>query len=241
MNQENVELKVWKDLAVGNQILMRAASNALGLSPDCTASQLEIALNAAIKRGAEADASISKSQMQSRAAISAIEIEFSDTKRALAIAQEKITVEQTGRLEAEHRVAAARDANAKELKKATQELAKSQKTIKAINTALADTPENVVKKLKKLKKEKFDEATSRKRAEDEARGLKKTKKKLEDTIDEHKSSIENGTKLAEKYRQLYQVCKNQREQLESLVDDKDSLVELPKLDEHLLEIVEKAA
>ena len=241
MNQENVELKVWKDLAVGNQILMRAASNALGLSPDCTASQLEIALNAAIKRGAEADASISKSQMQSRAAISAIEIEFSDTKRALAIAEEKITVEQTGRLEAEHRVAAARDANAKELKKATQELAKSQKTIKAINTALADTPENVVKKLKKLKKEKFDEATSRKRAEDEARALKKTKKKLEDTIDEHKSSIENSTKLAEKYRQLYEVCKSQREQLESLVDDKDSLIELPKLDEHLLEIVEKAA
>ena len=179
--------------------------------------------------------------MQSRAAISAIEIEFSDTKRALAIAQEKITVEQTGRLEAEHRVATARDANAKELKKATQELAKLQKTIKAINTALADTPENVVKKLKKLKKDKFDEATSRKRAEDEARALKKTKKKLEDTIDEHKSSIENSTKLAEKYRQLYEVCKSQREQLESLVDDKDSLVELPKLDEHLLEIVEKAA
>ena len=58
---------------------------------------------------------------------------------------------------------------------------------------------------------------------------------------EHKSSIENCTKLAEKYRQLYEVCKSQREQFESLVDDKESLAELPKLDEHLLEIVEKTA
>jgi colicin import membrane protein len=241
LEQHNLELKVWKDLAVSNQILMRAASNALGLSPDCTSSQLEIALHAAIKRGAEADASISKSQTKFKTAISAIEIELGDTKRALTTAEEKIVVEETGRLEAEHRVTAARDANTKELKKATQELAKSQKTIKAINTSLADTPENVVKKLKKLKKEKFDEATSRKRAEDETRALKKTKKKLEKTIEEHKSSIENSTKLAEKYRQLYEVCKSQREQLESLVEDKDGLVELPKLDEHLLEIVEKAA
>ncbi len=240
MDQENLELKVWKDLAVSKQILMRAASDALGLSPDCTASQLEIALNAAIKRGAEADASINKTQVQSRAQIAAMEIELSDTKRALAVAEEKISVEETGRQEAEHRVTAAREANAKELKKAMEQLAQKQKTIKAINTALADTPENVVKKLKKLKKEKFDEATSRKRTEDEARKLKSEKKKLEDTIDEHKSIIDNSTKLVENYRQLYELCKNQREKLESLVDDEESLAELPKVDEHLLETVEKA-
>lgn len=239
MDQENLELKVWKDLAVSKQILMRTASDALGLSADCTASQLEIALNAAIKRGAEADASVSRTLEQTKAEISKIEIDFKNTRRTLAEAQEKITIEETGRQEAEHRVTAARVANAKEVKKATEQLAEKQRAIKAINTALADTPENVVKKLKKLKKEKFDEAAARKRAEDEARKLKSAKKKLEDTIDENKTGIENGVKLAENYRELYELCKNQLEQLESLVEDKDSLAELPKLDEHLLETIEK--
>ncbi len=44
-------------------------------------------------------------------------------------------------------------------------VAEKDKTVKAINAALADTPENVVKKLKALRKEKQDEADGRRQAE----------------------------------------------------------------------------
>ncbi len=239
MDQANLELKVWKDLAISKQILMRTASDALDLPADCNADELKAALDIAIKRGKNADTAISKAQAEASDQVAAIEKKLKSTQKALAEVESKVDAAEAGRQEAEHRTLTAREANLKELKKATDQLAEKQKVIKSINTALADTPENVVKKLKKLKKEKFDEAAARKRAEDEVRNLKKQKKKLEETLEENKTSIENSEKLAEKYRELYALCTRQREQLEPLVEDKDSLAELPTMDEHLLESVEK--
>lgn len=239
LDQDNIELKVWKDLAVSKQILMRSASDALGLAPDCSAEELKAAMDLAVKRGNEADTAISQAQREASEQVSAIQAELKSTRKALAEAEGKIDGAEAGRANAEQRVVSAREANVKELKELKEQLAEKQRLIKATNIALADTPENVIKKLKKLKKEKLDEANACKRAETQVRSLKKDKKKLEETIEENKSSVEKSIQLATQHRELYELCKSQREQLESLIEDASTLAELPVLDEHLLEGIEE--
>ncbi|MEM7208456.1 MAG: hypothetical protein AAF434_11590 [Pseudomonadota bacterium] len=241
MEPDNIELKVWKDLAVSKQILMRTASDALGLSPDCSADELKVALEAAIAKGNNAEKTVEAADEQSKAQIADIERKLKITEKALAEAQGRNDDAAQGQRDAEHRVTAAREANAKELKKLNEQLAEKQRTIKAIHTALADTPENVVKKLKKLKKEKLDEANACKRAESEVRQLKKDKKKLEDEVEQGKTTVEKSSQLAERYRELYEFCESQRTQLESLAGKDTKIDDLPVLDEHLLESLEGKA
>ena len=45
-----LQLKVWKELAVSKQILMRAATDALGLDPECSSEELKEALAAAVEK-----------------------------------------------------------------------------------------------------------------------------------------------------------------------------------------------
>ena len=238
MEQENIELKVWKDLAVSKQVLMRTASDALGLAPDCNADELRVALDEAIKRGNNAEATVKAAQEEAKAQITEIERKLKDTEKALAEALGKIDGAEQGRKDAEHRVEAAREANAKEIKRANDQLAEKQRLIKSIHTSLADTPENVVKKLKKLKKEKLDEANARKRVETEVRTLKKDKKSLEESLEDNKTRIEKTGKLVDLYRELYSFCQEQREQMLELGDKSAELPELPTFDEHLLESLE---
>ena len=54
----DIQLQVWKDLAISKQILMGAATDALGLDAECSTAELKLALNQAIKRAKDADASI---------------------------------------------------------------------------------------------------------------------------------------------------------------------------------------
>ena len=42
--QQDLQLKVWKELAISKQILMRAATEALKLDPECTQEELKDAL-----------------------------------------------------------------------------------------------------------------------------------------------------------------------------------------------------
>ena len=63
MSQDvDVQLKVWKDLAISKQILMGAATDALGLNSECTTAELKTALNEAIKRAREADITIQETR-----------------------------------------------------------------------------------------------------------------------------------------------------------------------------------
>ena len=138
----------------------------------------------------------------------------------------------------ERSVQAAREANASELKKANAQVAEKERALKSIKLALADSPENVVKKLKALKKEKFDEATARKRAEDEAKSLKKEKQNLEKENKEKEETLEKGIKLAEQHRDLYQVSQSNYDSLKEMVKDDDSVLQaLPELDQELLDAI----
>ena len=56
--QLELQLKVWKELAISKQMLMRTAAEALKLDPNCSQEELKAALEAALKKVAEADASV---------------------------------------------------------------------------------------------------------------------------------------------------------------------------------------
>ena len=63
MSQDvDVQLKVWKDLAISKQILMGAATDALGLDAECSTEELKTALNEAIKRAQDADINIQETR-----------------------------------------------------------------------------------------------------------------------------------------------------------------------------------
>jgi hypothetical protein len=242
MDQPDLELqlKAWKQLAVGKQMLIRVATDGLGLDPDCSSDDLKQALVIAIKQSVTAGAEVAEAKEGARVAVSEMERKMLECERARTAAEAAKVAALSAKEVAEQRIAAGREANARDLKKVTAQLAEKQKALKAINVALADTPENVVRKLKGLRKEKFDEANARKRAEGEVGSLRKKKQALEKSAAEAKTALEQGAKLVEQYRSLVELCGSLHEQLEPLVGDGESLPALPEVDEELLASIEQA-
>jgi colicin import membrane protein len=235
------QLKVWKDLAVSKQVLMGAATEALGLDPNCSTTELKAALDRAIKRAKEADIAVKNAQEQAAHAIAAMEGKVVASQKALHTAEMAKTDALTALQATEERLEMGRIANAQELRKVQLELTEKQKSLKAINLALADTPENVVKKLKALKKQKMDEATARKRSESYARSLRKEKLSLEQRQTEMQATLENASKLVDQYRDLYKLCQSLHDQLKPLVEDPTTLPALPELDEQWLDTLKPTA
>ena len=60
----DIQLQVWKDLAISKQILMGAATDALGLDAECSTEELKEALNKAIQRARDADINIQQTRSQ---------------------------------------------------------------------------------------------------------------------------------------------------------------------------------
>jgi len=220
-----LQLKVWKDLAISKQILIQAATDALGLDPDCKSEELKLALATTIKQGIEADINVSKAREQSDLAITVMEKKIAASEKTLAMAENAKSDMQAIKEKSEQDMADERIAHAKEMKKIKDLLAAKESALKAINKALADTPENVIKKLKTLKKQKDDESTARKLVEVNVTSLRKEKRQLEQQLSE---TQENSKTLATQHRELHK-------QFGEGTDEKP----LPELDEELLEAIEK--
>jgi colicin import membrane protein len=233
-----LQLEVWKDLAISKQMLIGAAAEALKIKSDCSMAEIKDAFEKATKRATEADTNITKAEDDAASAIAAMQIKVKESDIAHNKAMEASDKSHEERLVAEHRVNAGREANSDSLKKAKAEIADKDKALKQIKKILHDSPENVVKKLKALKKEKMDEANLRKKAEDDARKQKKEKQKAEQDFKDLESSLEQSAKLVEQIRELKTFSETQYDQLKDLVDDKKSLEKVPALDEELLEAVE---
>jgi len=229
-----VQLQVWKDLAISKQVLMGTATDALGLDPDCSSDELKEALEKAIKRSINADVNIKNAQEQANTAVAVMEKKTEKIQKAIGVAiadkDEALKVLKKG----QEQMAAGRAAHAEELKKIKAQLAEKQKALKAVNLALADTPENVIKKLKMLKKQKTDEAAERKRAEGEVTTLKKDKQHLEKELEEANTIKEQAAKLVTQHRDLHTVCESIQEQLKALIEEGQELPEIPKQDDELL-------
>ncbi|MCG5512267.1 hypothetical protein [Ectothiorhodospira shaposhnikovii] len=241
MNQAEAELqlKVWKELAISKQMLMKGATDALGLDPECSTEELKAALDVAIQRGNEADVKIKQANEQARQAIDAMEKKVKASEKAQILAdaarEEALSRLQSG----EQDMAAERVAHTKEMKSIKEQLAEKDKALKAINKALADTPENVMKKLRQLKKQKHDEATARKQLETQLSGLRKEKRELDEKVSTLQAALESSAKLVEQYRELRKVSEQLLDQAKGAAGDEAPA--LPELDAQLLEAIEQAA
>jgi colicin import membrane protein len=234
----DVQLKVWKDLAISKQILMGAATDALGLHAECTTAELKTALNEAIKRAREADITIQETRSHAEQQVGEFGERTETAERARTEAEAQVATALEARLQAERQLSAGKADNAEALKKARAEVTDKQNKLKAISKALADTPENVVRKLKTLKKQKMDEAKLRTQAESRLQMMRKEKSKLEAEVETQKSTLESVSKLLEQVKAMRETCVQAQATIKGLSDKKKDQLKLPKFDEAAFEALE---
>jgi colicin import membrane protein len=234
----DVQLKVWKDLAISKQILMGAATDALGLHAECTTAELKTALNEAIKRAREADITIQETRSHAEQQVGEFGERTETAERARAEAEAQVTTALDARLQAERQLSAGKADNAEALKKSRAEVTDKQNKLKAISKALADTPENVVRKLKTLKKQKMDEAKLRTQAETRLQKMRKEKSNLEAEVETQKSTLASVSKLLEQVKAMRETCIQAEATIKGLSDKKKDHLKLPKFDEAAFEALE---
>jgi chromosome segregation ATPase len=234
--QQDLQLKVWKELAISKQILIRAATDALRLDPDCTQDELKAALEAALKKAAKADTELFNAKKEATVAIAALEKKLAEVERGLAIAQEAATAAKGAYDGAVQQMANQRVAAAMELQKVKDRLTEREVSLKAINTALADTPANVLKKMNTLKKQKQEEADARHQIQSALNALRTEKRQQDQRLAE---VLRNSAALVSRYRDLHALSLKLYEQLQPLVEEAKSLPEIPELDTDLLEAIEQ--
>lgn len=233
--QLELQLKVWKELAISKQMLMRTAAEALKLDPNCSQEELKVALDAALKKVAEADASVVTAREQAKSSILAMEQKLAAALKAQTAAETQVADLTTKLENASQQAAAARTAAAKEIQTLKDRVAEKDKQLKAINTALADTPENVLKKMNALKKQRQEEADARREVESSFTSLRKEKIEQDQKLSK---LTDNTTRLIAQYRDLHAAAAKIHEQLKPLVKDEKELPVLPDLHAKLLEEIE---
>ncbi len=230
-----IQLDVWKELAIKKQMLIATATDALGLDPDCDSEELRAGLEASIKRVMDADNKVAQAQEQAAQAMNVLKQKMSDLEKQTAEIEDKLSSALNDNKNAEQTI----EAGKLELQKIKKQLAEKTKELKDINVALADTPANVIKKLKDLKKQKIDEANARKRVEGELRNSRKETQKQEAKVAELEAIIKSAATMSEKYTELHNFSQGQYDQLKAA--DAKELTDVPALEKDLIEVIEQAA
>ena len=230
VNQPELELqlKVWKELAISKQMLMRAATDALKLDSNCSQEELKAALESVLKKIAKAETEAGDARAQAKITITAMENKVAASERSLATAQASVAQLQTAQENSTRHMADERAAGTKELQKFKDRIAEQEKALKAINTALSDTPENVIKKMNVLKKQKQEEADMRRQIESSLNTLR-TEKRQQD------QKVASAEKLATQYRDLHAITVTLHERATAALPDAKDLPAVPELDAKVLE------
>jgi len=146
MNKD-IELQVWKDLATTKQVLMTAVIETLGVDPNCTPGDLRLAINLLVERSENAKNEAERS------------------KTLCDEANDKVSGAVNDQLIAEMKLEEVKGTSAEALNKAKDLVNQKQRELKAINKILSDSPENVVKKMKKLKQKNIEQSKHTKEVE----------------------------------------------------------------------------
>ena len=228
------QLKIWKDLAITKQMIMNEAASALRLKGEWTQEELREALENAIAKAKAADLEIARTREESEKAVAEMTDKVRKSESELVDAIARIETAESGQAAAERQLENGRKDNSEALKKAKTQVEEKQRELKAINQSLADTPENVVKKLKNLKRQKHEEATARTKAEEHNRKLKKENKELEEKSETLDSLRDDSSALLDAYRKLRSYAE------ENIKGSNEDAPEIPKTDHELLGRIEKA-
>lgn len=236
--QLELQLKVWKELAISKQVLMRGAAEALKLDPNCSHDELKEALEGVLKKIAAAETTVAETREQAKQQVATLEQKLMAAAKAQKTAETRAAELQKTLENTTQAIAVERASTANELKKLKQALADKEKEIKAINTALSDTPENVLKKMNALKKERRAEADLRKQEEATANALRADKRKLEQQLADIKKNV---TSLVKQHRDLHETSLKLHELATAAKDSKKKkdVPSVPELDEKLLESIEQ--
>ncbi|WP_157071786.1 hypothetical protein [Steroidobacter denitrificans] len=239
MNQPELELqlKVWKELAISKQVLMRTATDALKLDPNCTQEQLKEALESVIQKIAKSETHVAQVQAEAKNTVAAIEKKLTASEKAQAAAAATIEQLRAAQEGMGRDIVAERTGTTREIQKLKERIAEQEKAMKAINTALSDTPENVLRKMNTLKKQKQEEAEARRAVESALNTMRADKRKQEQHTTE---VLKDSAKLLQGYRDLHAACTTIHEQLKPLVADAKDLPALPEFDTKLVEGIEQA-
>jgi colicin import membrane protein len=229
-----LQLKVWKDLAISKQMLMRSAAQALKLDPNCSQDELKEALENTLKRIEESEEKLRATREEAKAQIASLEEKLNAALKAKAALEAEKAELLKFKENATAQIANERAAAAKEAQKLKAQVAEKEKQLKAINIALADTPENVLKKMNTFKKQKQEEADARRQVEAAFTSLRKEKQEQDQKL---LRLTENSGKLVKKYRELHETATKLHDSLKPHVDAKD-LPAVPMMDEDLLEAIE---
>ena len=219
---------------------MGAATDALGLDAECSTAELKTALSEAIKRAREADINIQETRTHAEQQVSDFQQRAETADLARKEAEALVATAEEARAQAERQLAIGKADNAEALKKARAEVTDKQNKLKAISKALADTPENVVRKLKTLKKQKLDEARLRTDAETRIQKMRKEKSALEAEVEAQKSTLESVAKLLEQVKAMRETCIEAEATIKGLSDKKEDQLVIPEFDEVAFEALEKA-
>ena len=236
----DIQLQVWKDLAISKQILMGATADALGLDSECSTDELKTALDQAIQRARDADIKIQETLTDSEQQITEFKRRTEIAEQARSEAEALVEESVNARAQAERQLANGKADNAAALKKARAEVTEKQNKLKAISKSLADTPENVVRKLKTLKKQKMDEAKLRGQAESRLQSMRKEKTKLEAELETLKPALENAATLLEQIKLMHETCLQAESTIKKLSDKKKDQLKLPEFDVAAFEALEQA-
>jgi len=236
----DIQLQVWKDLAISKQILMGAAADALGLDSECSTTELKAALDQAIQRARDADIKIQETLSQAEQQVNEYKQRAVSAEQSRSEAEDEVEAAIKVREQAERQLATGKADNAEALRKARAEVTDKQNQLKAISKSLADTPENVVRKLKTLKKQKMDEAKLRGQAESRLQSMRKEKSKLEADLEAKELTLQSAATLLEQTRALHQVCVDAEAKIKKLSNKKGDQLKVPNLDQAALEELEKA-
>mgnify|MGYP001162868687 CR=1 FL=1 len=230
-----LQLKVWKDLAISKQMLMRSAATALKLDPNCSQDELKDALDSTLHRIAESEANLRTMREEARAATAALEERLNASVKSHNALQAENAELLKFKENTTVQLASERAAAAKEVQKLKDRVAEKDKQLKAINAALADTPENVLKKMNTLKKQRQEEADARREVESSFQTLRKEKLEQDQKL---LRLTENSGKLVKKFRELHETATNLHELAKPHVAEAKELPSMPMIDDDLLEAIE---
>ena len=192
-----LDLKIWKELAIKKQMLMRAVTDALGLSPEASEEEIEAGIRKGVKQIADTAAIVAKLASDHRLATGELQHKLEQAKGWLATAEARIADLAAEKDSLQNSFNAARDASAVEALNLKSQLEIKTRELKGINSVLGDSPENVAKKMKALNKKKHDATESYKRAETDLKNVTKEKRVLQQALDAEKEKTETLTKEVE--------------------------------------------
>ncbi|MCH2569706.1 MAG: hypothetical protein MKZ98_14270 [Pseudomonadales bacterium] len=140
MDQSDLDLKIWKELAISKQLLIKTATDVLGISSECSDDELKTALEENMAKVKEADERITSARVDNEAKLHELQQQLRTAELARKQAEEENASLKSSLETTESAMNASKQSNAQELQKVKTQLDEKSKALKKVNTILADTP-----------------------------------------------------------------------------------------------------